>query len=81
MEPDITLRLTLERVMQHEWVKSRKDRANNMMGRIVQSAPPEPPISTPGVTEYAEKEAVAGDHKSPINKRSTMNLSETVAEV
>lgn len=80
LEPDITLRLTLERVLQHEWVRSRRDRSNNIMGRIVQSAPPEPPAAPTlgaGVTE----EAVAGDHRNPVNKKSTMNLSGTVAAI
>lgn len=81
LEPDITLRLTLERVLQHEWVRSRRDRSNNIMGRVVQSAPPEPPVAVAGVAEYTEKEAIAGDHRNPVNKKSTMNLSGTVAEV
>lgn len=51
------------------------------MGRIVQSAPTEPPSSGVGVAEYTDKEAVAGDHRNPVNKKSTMNLSGTVAEV
>lgn len=79
LEPDITLRLTLERVLQHEWVRSRRDRTNNIMGRIVQSAPTEPPTPAAGGAEYTEKEAVPGDHRNPVNKKSTMNLSGTVA--
>ncbi|KAG5336572.1 TSSK1 kinase, partial [Acromyrmex charruanus] len=40
LEPDITLRLTLERVLGHEWVRARKDRTGFLAGRLVHSAPP-----------------------------------------
>lgn len=40
LEPDITLRLTLERVIAHEWVRIRKDRTGALVGRLVHSAPP-----------------------------------------
>ena len=39
LEPDITLRLTLDRVLAHDWVRSRKDRTAAMLGRMIQSAP------------------------------------------
>lgn len=40
LEPDITLRLTLERVLGHEWVRPRKDKPGSLVGRLVHSAPP-----------------------------------------
>lgn len=40
LEPDITLRLTLDRVIAHEWVRIRKDRTGALIGRLVHSAPP-----------------------------------------
>ncbi|EZA58692.1 testis-specific serine/threonine-protein kinase 3 [Ooceraea biroi] len=40
LEPDITLRLTLERVLGHEWMRTKKERAGSLTGRLVHSAPP-----------------------------------------
>lgn len=40
LEPDITLRLTLERVLSHDWIRTRKDRTGSLIGRLVHSAPP-----------------------------------------
>lgn len=40
LEPDITLRLTLDRVLAHDWVRVRKDKSNLIAGRLVHSAPP-----------------------------------------
>lgn len=40
LEPDITLRLTLERVLSHEWMRARKERTSSLAGRLVHSAPP-----------------------------------------
>ncbi|TGZ46505.1 Uncharacterized protein DBV15_10345 [Temnothorax longispinosus] len=46
-EPDITLRLTLERVLGHEWVRARKDRTGCLAGRLIYSAPPShTPVTT-----------------------------------
>lgn len=47
LEPDITLRLTLERVLGHEWVRTRKDKSGSVTGRLVHSAPPiHPQVNT-----------------------------------
>ncbi|XP_066595271.1 testis-specific serine/threonine-protein kinase 3 [Prorops nasuta] len=40
LEPDITLRFTLERVLAHEWVRAKKDKSSTHVGRLVHSAPP-----------------------------------------
>ncbi|XP_047345359.1 testis-specific serine/threonine-protein kinase 1 [Vespa velutina] len=40
LEPDITLRLTLDRVLGHEWVRTRKEKTNSLAGRLIHSAPP-----------------------------------------
>ncbi|XP_072754546.1 testis-specific serine/threonine-protein kinase 3 isoform X1 [Anoplolepis gracilipes] len=40
LEPDITLRLTLERVLGHEWMRATKERTSSLAGRLVHSAPP-----------------------------------------
>ncbi|VEN36943.1 unnamed protein product [Callosobruchus maculatus] len=39
LEPDLTQRLTLDRVIQHEWLRMRKDRPSSLIGRLVHSAP------------------------------------------
>lgn len=50
LEPDITLRLTLERVLSHEWVRARKDKTGSLVGRLVHSAPPiHPQVNKNGV--------------------------------
>lgn len=40
LEPDITLRLTVNRILAHDWVRSKRDRSNCNSERLVQSAPP-----------------------------------------
>lgn len=40
LEPDITQRLTLNRVLTHEWVRSRREKTGSLVGRLVHSAPP-----------------------------------------
>ncbi|KAJ9600191.1 hypothetical protein L9F63_009525 [Diploptera punctata] len=40
LEPDITLRLTLDRVLAHEWVRRRRDETAGIVGRLVHSASP-----------------------------------------
>ncbi|XP_046741070.1 testis-specific serine/threonine-protein kinase 2 [Diprion similis] len=50
LEPDITLRLTLDRVLGHEWVRTRKEKPGSLGGRLVHSAPPiHPQVSGGGV--------------------------------
>lgn len=44
LEPDITLRLTLDRVMTNEWVRQRKEKGASLIGRLVHSAPPIHPV-------------------------------------
>ena len=39
LEPDITFRLTLDRVLAHEWVRSKKDGTAAIVGKIIHSAP------------------------------------------
>ncbi|XP_076234424.1 testis-specific serine/threonine kinase [Calliopsis andreniformis] len=43
LEPDITLRLTLDRVLGHEWVRAKKEKPGLLTGRLVHSAPPNHP--------------------------------------
>ncbi|XP_043274161.1 testis-specific serine/threonine-protein kinase 1 isoform X2 [Venturia canescens] len=51
LEPDITLRLTLDRVLGHEWVRTKKDKSASIAGRLVHSAPPiHPQVSNGGST-------------------------------
>lgn len=86
LEPDITLRLTLDRVIQHEWVRARKDRASTIIGRLVHSAPPpqsqtgnQPRVIQPTYHD-GENESVPGDHKNPETKKSNTNINIPIEE-
>ncbi|XP_030764103.1 testis-specific serine/threonine-protein kinase 2 [Sitophilus oryzae] len=83
LEPDLTLRLTLDRVMQHEWLRIRKDRPSSLIGRLVHSAPHGQTAGQSGVVagEYRETETVPGDFKNPDIKKSEMkiNLNENMS--
>lgn len=73
LEPDITLRLTLDRVLGHEWARPRKDKSANLMGRLVQSAP-SPPYTGGKRAEHdgAGPSAglrVSGDHRDTDRER------------
>lgn len=85
LEPDITLRLTLDRVITHEWVRGRKDRSNSLIGRLVHSAPPPQQQNHPSsgkVTTYKDdkNEGTPGDHKKPETKKSSTLISVPVQE-
>ncbi|KAK9739686.1 hypothetical protein QE152_g8840 [Popillia japonica] len=87
LEPDITLRLTLDRVITHEWVRARKERASSLIGRLVHSSHPVPsqqPIpsgrTVPPFHEE-ERDIVPGDHKKPESKKSNTAISVPVEEV
>lgn len=85
LEPDITLRLTLDRVLSHEWTRPRKDKSASLMGRLVQSAPTNPhphahgphaAHGTHGKREHERDEAgpsagvrVSGDHRETERER------------
>lgn len=43
LEPDITLRLTLDRVFTHEWLRQKKERSCSMTRRVVNATPPSHP--------------------------------------
>lgn len=78
LEPDLTLRLTLDRVTQHEWLRIRKDRPSSLIGRLVHSAPHGQPAGQSGVVagEYrADTESVPGDFKNPDIKKSEMMIN------
>ncbi|KAJ8672971.1 hypothetical protein QAD02_004232 [Eretmocerus hayati] len=51
LEPDITLRLTVDRILAHDWIRAKKDKIGSSAGRLVYSAPP---------IHYHENEAGAG---------------------
>lgn len=40
LEPDITQRLILNRIINHEWLSMKKDKSGSLAGRLVHSAPP-----------------------------------------
>ena len=40
LEPDQTLRLTVDRILGHDWLRIRKDKISSSSGRLVNSAPP-----------------------------------------
>lgn len=84
LEPDITLRLTLDRVITHEWVRGRKDRSNSLIGRLVHSAPPQQQANQPSVKVNTykddENDLVPGDHKKPETKKSSTLISVPVQE-
>ncbi|XP_024938854.1 testis-specific serine/threonine-protein kinase 2 [Cephus cinctus] len=48
LEPDITLRFTLDRVLNHEWIRTKKDKSGSLVGRLVHSAPPIHPQTNGG---------------------------------
>jgi len=78
LEPDLTLRLTLDRVIQHEWLRIRKDRPSSLIGRLVHSAPHGQTAGQSGVMtgEYrADAENMPGDFKNPDIKKSQMMIS------
>lgn len=83
LEPDITLRLTLERVLGHEWVRPKKDKATSLIGRLVHSGPPAVHLTGPNQTAartlagYRNDNAdgTAGDHKSKDSKKSNTDVS------
>lgn len=81
LEPDITLRLTLDRVITHEWVRSRKERGNSIIGRLVHSAPPTHTQGQggqgrgSGTYRDEDNDSIPGDHKKPENKKSNTAIS------
>lgn len=81
LEPDITLRLTLDRVITHEWVRGRKDRSNSLIGRLVHSAPP-PQQQNQKLNNYKDDDSdtIQGDHKKPETKKSSTLISVPVQE-
>lgn len=88
LEPDITLRLTLDRVITHDWVRARKDRTSSLIGRLVHSAPPaQIPVPTVGryvPTSYREKDdsPTTGDHhKPPESKKSNTEIALKLEEL
>ena len=47
LEPDITLRYSLDRLLALEWLNPKKDKSgSSIAGRLVQSAPPEQNMTT-----------------------------------
>lgn len=78
LEPDLTQRLTLDRVIQHEWLRLRKDRPSSLIGRLVHSAPHGQTSGQSALVsgEY-DNEPVAGDFQNPDNKKSEMMISVT----
>lgn len=74
LEPDITLRLTLERVISHDWVRARKERASTLIGRLVHPHQGQESSASNG-RSYEEEQAIAGDHKKPETKKSNTMIS------
>lgn len=78
LEPDLTQRLTLDRVIQHDWLRMRKDRPSSLIGRLVHSAPHNQNGSqSVHVNGEYENETVQGDFQNPENKKSEMMISVT----
>ncbi|KAJ8912567.1 hypothetical protein NQ315_006639 [Exocentrus adspersus] len=78
LEPDLTQRLTLDRVIQHEWLRLRKDRPSSLIGRLVHSAPHGQASGQSALVngEY-DNEPISGDFQNPENKKSEMMISVT----
>ncbi|KAK9869233.1 hypothetical protein WA026_002984 [Henosepilachna vigintioctopunctata] len=73
LEPDLTLRMTLDRSLQHDWTKVRKDRSS-LLGRLVHSAPQT--TRHGGIpAQYIENGQIAGDYANPEMKKSEMRIS------
>ncbi|KAK9869232.1 hypothetical protein WA026_002983 [Henosepilachna vigintioctopunctata] len=66
LEPDVTLRLTLERVIQNEWVKTKKERPNSLINSIFNANVKD--------TDDEKKTVVAGDFRVTEHK-STPKLN------
>ncbi|GLG97231.1 Uncharacterized protein GBIM_04026 [Gryllus bimaculatus] len=80
LEPDITLRLTLDRVLAHEWVRTRKDKTGSLAGRLVHSAPPIHPghhVSSPTAAGRITGITGTTDNTSSIGSPSPGNFSES----
>lgn len=72
LEPDLTLRLTLDRALQHDWTKIRKERSS-LLGRLVHSAPQTTRHGVPA--QYIEDGQIAGDYANPEMKKSEMRIA------
>ncbi|CAG9841047.1 unnamed protein product [Diabrotica balteata] len=70
LEPDLTQRLTLDRVMQHEWLRMRRERPS-FFGRSVHNSVEN---YFPHVSVY-DDEKVPGDFQNPDNKKSEMRIA------
>lgn len=78
LEPDLTQRLTLDRIIQHDWLRMRKDRPSNLIGRLVHSAPHGQTASQSAhVSGEYDKETGPGDFQNPESKKSEMMISVT----
>ncbi|XP_060528325.1 testis-specific serine/threonine-protein kinase 3 [Cylas formicarius] len=75
LEPDLTMRITLERVTQHEWYKTRKERPPTLMGRLVHSAPQGQLAGKSVSGENNNHKAVSGDFQNPDVKKSQMMIA------
>ncbi|XP_044747347.1 testis-specific serine/threonine-protein kinase 3-like isoform X2 [Coccinella septempunctata] len=72
LEPDVTLRLTLDRVIQNEWVKAKKERPNSLISSLFNTNGKE--ITS---TEEEKKAVVAGDFRNAEHKKSKPKIDTT----
>nr|CAH7735491.1 unnamed protein product [Callosobruchus chinensis] len=75
LEPDITKRLTLDRVIQHEWLRTRRNLPSSLIGRLVHSAPHGQTTSQSAhMSGEYENETVPGDFQNPESKKTEMMI-------
>lgn len=85
LEPDITQRYSLDRILTHDWLRSRADRSASLLGRLVQTAPA--PMAAPPfphgyvpVTGSVEEPIIPEMHHfaeaKPSNTEIRLNLDE-----
>ncbi|XP_066245758.1 testis-specific serine/threonine-protein kinase 3 [Euwallacea similis] len=76
LEPDLTLRLNLDRVMQHEWLRVRK--GSSLIGRFVHSSLHGQSAGQSTVASgenRTDQEVVPGDFMNPDVKKSEMTIN------
>lgn len=74
LEPDITLRLSLDRVMTHEWLRTRRDKISPLFGRFIHSTPQSQTQSVEADAHDAN-DTVTGDFQNPESKKSATTIN------
>ncbi|GLV36634.1 uncharacterized protein CBL_07869 [Carabus blaptoides fortunei] len=86
LEPDITQRYSLDRILTHDWLRSRADRSASLLGRLVQTAPA--PMVGPSLAHgyvplcgTVEEPCLPEMHHFPETKSSNTELRVNLDEI